>query len=378
MTAKVVNELRTPLSILNKGKQIMRKERIYVCHTYYHVYVTLLKEFALSKEELGGATIVLSHLSNDFGDLKVRLEKSGVFEAVLDYDEKNYTFFPELKKYKENKNNFLLNLINRVKFTKKFAKLQEKFIPTDFKQYKKIYVFCDSDPIGYYLNYKRIKYHAMEDGLNCLVHYDAARYDNRGMFRLKALMSAWNLIFVQNGYGKYCIDMEVNDISAITYPMKKYVECPRSVLEENLTDEEKRIIIDIFIEDKESIMGALENLDKEHKNYLILTEPLCSLDVRKQIFTDLIAEYKKEANITLKPHPRDEMDYKKEFPEENVIEKMVPMEVLNFFDGQPFDKVISVLTEVKGIRFAKECVRLGPDFMDKYEEAGIHRQNEQI
>ena len=30
------------------------------------------------------------------------------------------------------------------------------------------------------------------------------------------------------------------------------------------------------------------------------------------------------------------------------------------------------------VRFAKECVRLGPDFMDKYEEAGIHRQNEQI
>lgn len=355
----------------------MRKERIYVCHTYYHVYVTLLKEFALPQEKQGGATIVLSKMSNNFGDLKKRLEDSGVFEEVLEYDEKDYTFFPELQKYKKNKN-FIANLVNRMIFTKKLAKLQEKYVPVDFAKYSDIYVFCDSDPIGYYLNYKKIKYHAMEDGLNCLVHYDAARYDNRGMFGLKVFLSKLNLIFVQNGYGKYCIDMEVNDIGAIKYPMKKYVECPRKALEEQLNNEQKQVITDIFIADKESVLGTLESLDKERKNYLILTEPLCSLDVRKQIFSDLIKQYEKEANITLKPHPRDVLDYKKEFPKENVIEKMVPMEVLNFFEGQPFDKVISVLTEVKGIRFAKECVRLGPDFMDKYEEASIHRQNEQI
>lgn len=355
----------------------MRKERIYVCHTFYHVYVALLKEFVLPKERIGGATMVLSHLSNNFGTLKKRLEKSGVFEEVLDFDEKNYTFFPELLKYKGNRN-FITNLVNRIKFTKKFGKLQEQYVPVNFKDYDEIYVFCDSDPIGYYLNYKKIKYHAVEDGLNCLVHYDAARYDNRGLFGLKVFLSKLNLIFIQNGYGKYCMDMEVNDIAALKYSMKKYVECPRRSLEEKLTDEHKKMMIDIFIEDKDSILGTLGGLDKAKKNYLILTEPLCSLDVRKQIFSDLINEYKKEANITLKPHPRDEMDYKKEFPEENVIEKMVPMEVLNFFEGQPFDKAIAVLTEIKGIRFAKECVRLGPDFMDKYEEAGIHRQNEQI
>lgn len=355
----------------------MRKERIYVCHTFYHVYVTLLKEFALSEEKQGGATIVLSKMSNDFGNLKKRLEDGNVFEEVLEYDEKNYTFFPELEKYKKNRN-FVINLFNRIIFTKKLAKFQEEYMPVDFADYKEVYVFCDSDPIGYYLNYKKIKYHAMEDGLNCLVHYDAARYDNRGMFGLKVALSKLNLIFIQNGYGKYCIDMEVNDISAIKYPMKKYVECPRKSLEEKLSEKQKQTIIDIFIEDKERVLGTLNNLDSNNKNYLILTEPLCSLDVRKQIFTDLIKQYEQEANIVLKPHPRDVLDYKKEFPNENIIEKMVPMEVFNFFEGVPFDKVISVFTEIKGIRFAKECVRLGPDFMDKYEAPEIHRQNEQI
>lgn len=240
------------------------------------MYVAILKEFALPKESRGTETICL-------------------------------------------------NLINRNFFTKKLGKLQEQFEPTDFKQYKEIFVFCDSDPIGYYLNYKKIRYHALEDGLNCLAYYDAARYDNRGMFKLKVLMSAWNLIFIQNGYGKYCIDMEVNDISVITYPMKKYVECPRSQLEARLTGDEKDAIIGIFIfiEDKESIQETLENLDDARKNYVILTEPLCTLDVRKQIFADLIEQYKDEANIILKPHPRDVLDYKKEFPKEKIIEKMV-------------------------------------------------------
>ena len=72
------------------------------------------------------------------------------------------------------------------------------------------------------------------------------------------------------------------------------------------------------------------------------------------------------------------MDYSVTFPGVCLIEKTVPMEVLNFLGENAFDKAISVLTEVKGIRFAKECVKLGTDFMDKYEEASIHRQNEFI
>ena len=72
------------------------------------------------------------------------------------------------------------------------------------------------------------------------------------------------------------------------------------------------------------------------------------------------------------------MDYEKEFPNYTIIEKMVPMEVLNFMADKPFDKVISVLTDLNGISFAKEKTRLGPDFMDMYEKPEIHRQNEQI
>ena len=357
------------------------KERIYVCHTFYHVYVALLKEFQYIKERDGKATIVLSRMSNDFGDIDARLKASGVLEDVIWFDEKRTEFFPELSVYKVKSANFFKAIYNRIKFTKKLADLEEKYIPVDFREYKDIYVFCDSDPIGYYLNQRKIKYHAVEDGLDTLVHVDEARYDNRRFFGLKRFLSEkLNLIFIQNGYGKYCVDMEVNNISRIPYPCHKYVELPRAELVQALEDSEKEILLKIFIKDIDRLMEVLgsDKTNPENKTALILTEPLCDLETRKRIFEDIIEKYCKNMHVYIKPHPRDELDYDECFGQYNVLNKQIPMELLNFLPGVSFDVVYAVLTVIDGIQFAKEKVRLGSDFMDKYEDPIIHRQNEQI
>ena len=355
------------------------KERIYICHTYYHVYVSFLKELNLPKEKRGQASLVLSTMSIDFENLKERVESIGLFEAVYEFEEKKDTFFPELEKYRKDTGNLIKNLWNRIIFTKRFAKLEAPYIPVDLKEYKEIYVYCDSDPIGYYLNQNRIRYHALEDGLNCLKNYDAARYDNRGHFGLKAFLSSkCNLIFIQNGYGKYCIDMEVNDIAAIKYPCPKYVEVPRQSLVDGLTQEDKNLILQAFVRDMPKLKKQIEESNLAGGKILILTEPLCTLDIREQIFRDLIAMYETEGTVFLKPHPRDSLDYRTLFAEYPQFDATVPMEMLNFFPGLKFKKVVGVFTEVKNLHFAEECIRLGADFMDKYEDPLIHRQNEQI
>lgn len=360
------------------------KERIYICHTYYHVYVTFLKELKLraeadSAKEAGAATLVLSKMSNNFENLKSRVESTGLFEEVLEFDEKREDFFPELAKYRKDTGSFLGNLKNRIRFTKEYARLEAPYVPVNLREYKDIYVYCDSDPIGYYLNQNRIRYHAVEDGLNCLKNFDAARYDNRGHFKLKAFLSMYlNLIFVQNGYGKYCMDMEVNDISAIHYPCPRYIEQPRKELVDRLTEADKQLILQAFVKNKEELEQQIAASNKVGDKILILTDPLCTLDVREKIFRDVIKMYEKEGSIFIKPHPRDELDYRKLFPEYPQFDATVPMEMLNFFPGLKFKKVVGVLTEVKGLPFAEEAVRLGPDFMDAYEDPLIHRQNEQI
>lgn len=354
-----------------------KKGCIYVCHTYFHVYISFLKELKKPKQEQGRATLVLSKMSTDFEQLKERVEAVGLFTQVVEYDEKRQSAYPELDKYMVQGGNIVGNMFRRILMTKKFGKLCEREIPVDFEEYEDIYVFCDSDPIGYYLNWKHIPYHAVEDGTNLARYCDYARYDNRGFFPLKAFMSKYlNLIFIQNGYGKYCLDMEVNDIS-MNSPGPKYVEIRRKDLTDRLTQEDKDILLRAFVRDFETIRQQVrESVGKD--KILILTEPLCDLKTRERIFRDIITQYEKEGEIYIKPHPRDELDYRTLFAEYPQFDPIVPMELLNFFTEFHVKKAVSVFTEVEAIQFADETIWLGPDFMDKYEDPAVHKQNEAI
>ena len=64
----------------------------------------------------GRATLVLSKMSNRFGSMVDRARDCGLFEEVIEYDEKVDTFFPELKPLRENTGSLPRNMINRIKF----------------------------------------------------------------------------------------------------------------------------------------------------------------------------------------------------------------------------------------------------------------------
>ena len=360
------------------------KDRIYICHTYYHAYVTFLKELKIRAEadparKAGTATLVLSKMSNNFENLKARVESTGLFEEVLEFDEKREDFFPELAKYRLDTGNFLGNLKNRIRFTREYARLEAPYVPVNLKEYKDIYVYCDSDPIGYYLNQNHIRYHAVEDGLNCLKNFDAARYDNRGHFKLKAFLSRYlNLIFVQNGYGKYCMDMEVNSIEALDHPISKMIEVPREKLVEGLDGEGRDILIRLFIENRQELEDALRKAGEDHRPVsLILTEPLCrDLQMRRKLFSDMIREYAGDGVVVIKPHPRDVLNYREIFPEHIVLDGAFPMEILNFVCAQmemEFERVVTVYTVPSSIHCAGKKLYLGDEFMDRYEEPSLHR-----
>ena len=170
----------------------------------------------------------------------------------------------------------------------------------------------------------------------------------------------------------------MNDISAIKYPCPKYIEVPRKALVDNLRQEDKDLILQAFVRDMSTLKEQINSSSSVGDKILILTDPLCTLDIREQIFRDIIEMYEKEGVVFLKPHPRDELNYRKVFAEYPQFDATVPMEMLNFFPGLKFKKVVGVFTEMKNLEFAEESVRLGADFMDKYENPLIHRQNEQI
>lgn len=356
----------------------MQKKRIYVCHTYYHVYVACLKELNLPEEERGGADLVLSRMSNDFGDLDVRARESSLFGDVYWFDEKPFSFFEELLPLKQDTGSLVGNLLNRMKFCRRLGRLEEPYVPVDFRSYPDIWVFCDSDPIGYYLSWKKIRYHAVEDGLDCIRYYDTARYDNRGHFRLKAAMAALGLIFIQNGYGKYCIDMEVNRIAALDHPTSNMVEVPREKLVQGLDEEGRQVLIRLFIRNLPELEQALKQAKATGKEVsLILTEPLCQdLSMREKLFRDMIREYGGDGVVLIKPHPRDVLDYRKLFADYIVLDGGFPMEILNFVCRElsmEFSRVVTVYTVPSSIHCARQKLYLGDEFMDRYEEPSLHR-----
>ena len=165
----------------------------------------------------------------------------------------------------------------------------------------------------------------------------------------------------------------------IKHPCPYYKEVPRQQYVDALTDEDKQIILKAFVKDYDALADALKQADATgRRKVLVLTEPLCDLTTREQIFRDIIERFGQDAVVVLKPHPRDELDYNALFGQYFKIDRTVPMEMLNFIPGAYFDRLISVFTETAAIQFADEKIKLGPDFMDAYEAPHIHRQNEQI
>ncbi len=358
------------------------KSRIYVCHTFYHVYVAALKEMKLVRETPANAykkaDIALSSVSTDFERLGDRLAKAEIFQEVIALDEKREDFFPELAKYRKNYSNVLKHMINRMIFTKRLAKCECPYMEViDFAAYEDIYVFCDSDPIGYYLNYRHLYYHAVEDGLDCLKNLDDAYVANHGHFRLKTWFSRHNLIFIMNGWGKYCLDMEINDRSVVPTDCPRFVEVPRKPLEQALTPAQKRQMIEAFIEDADALMQQLRPSREGEEFACFLTEPHpVDVEARKRVCLDVLAQYCQGYRVLIKPHPRDTIDYEALCPDAVVLRGRFPVEVLNFFEGLRIKRAVSILTTaMNNMDFVEEKLNLGASFWDSYEDPEKHAYN---
>lgn len=350
-----------------------KKGRVYICHTYYHVFVSCLKELNL-KDRSEGADLIISTMSTDFEDFPERFRECGIFENVYIFEEKREDAFPEILKYKKDQGNIIANMWNRIIFTRKFAKCLAPSVPTDLKKYKDVYVFCDNDPIGYYLNMNHIYYHAVEDGLDTLRPFVPALEDNKGHWKLKKFFSKnLNLIFIRDGYGKYCLEMEVNNLSLVEDDPKVYREVPRNELMQNLSPEGRELLVRTFVRNYDKMIDVCHNLGKDKKNIMILTEPLTpNFDTRERIFRDLVEKYSKEGTVFLKPHPRDDLKYQERFPDVLQFDRTIPMEIFNFFDEIKFDLVVAIYTQLGSIKFAKEAIQLGNAFMDNYEDPSVH------
>ncbi|WP_296788297.1 glycosyltransferase family 52 [uncultured Methanobrevibacter sp.] len=100
----------------------------------------------------------------------------------------------------------------------------------------------------------------------------------------------------------------------------------------NLTDNEQNEILDIF-------NVNVANINFDGKTALILSQPLsednlATYEDELKIYDEFIDKFS-DYEIIIKPHPRDEKDYTKIYPNIKVIDKHFPIELLNLININP-------------------------------------------
>ena len=340
--------------------------RLYICHTFYHVYISVLKEMVFQKQGGEAGDILLSTISTDFGRLDRRLEKSGLFRKVAFLPECHPRFFSEPFSGKLGTGNPLSKLLQRRRYFRYVVKNEEPYLRWDYEKYDDIYVFCDSDPIGYYLNAKHISYISVEDGNNS-GRYNSVITANESQFALKRFLAKRNYLFMQDGYSCYSRGYEVNCADGVIADGRNVIENPTVGMVAQLGDADKEKLYHIFRSWEQPMHSGGEEY------VMILTQPLCAEENRIAMYREIADCYAGQYKVIIKPHPIDKVDYAAEFPDCLVMPGDFPVEILNIYCDYRIQKAVTVYsTSMENLHFADQKESLGLDILDKYEDPALH------
>lgn len=344
---------------LNKKEifdQIVNAKELYVCSSYYQVIIALMKamsqqikiDMALEVHGIGTAADLADQILKNAGNVVDRVYVCKDTEDVDPYVQREIAADPVL--------------------SDKIIKHVEKIFEDNRLLYKygRINVFWDLGYLGTYLNIRRIYYTLHEDSLNSYEHIRENRPNYAYIFDEEARASHKGVI--PFGYSAYCDKVEVNEIEKLQIPLNKVVVQSRKELENTLSVKQKQQIFLTFLSSKATTRVNANSI-------LLLTEPfaitnrLPDENTQVKLYSDILEEYCPEHQVYIKAHPRDSVDYKKYFPWATIIEKNIPIEILNFDEDFSVSKAITVTSSaVHGIARAREKIYLGPEFLRKYQK----------
>ena len=333
--------------------------KLYICLTYYHSLITLVKSL-VDKEKYD---ILLANDIPGYSELKKSLEKTERFNRIIEYDANRIR---NRKKYSKK------NPLYYINDKRTICKKVERYCRVDFHKYSDIYLYHDLAEIGKYFVMKHIPYHLLEDALDYFKYFDDYYRVKSGSYKegsLKFFIKKMTGIgYKLWGTADECIDIEVNDINGIKISSEKCIEIPRKVLFSKLTDKDRLLIFNTYSH------GETMSETKE-KSVIIFTQPLWkdhfvnSVENQLRVFDSITKEYNDLGyRIVIKPHPRDEADYRSIINKYNCdyIDKNMPSEILNFNPNAKYDVAVSITsTAINFLQYAKEKRFLGREYINE-------------
>ncbi len=327
------------------------KKILYVVSTYYHALICCIKQLNCRKN----ADILVTAYIPDGENLAARIKNSGLFESV--------SYVGEVQQYEaKNKLDYLFN------YHKKNAELIESQIDFDFGVYDEVNIFHDDTWMAHYLKDRRISYRLIEDALNSFKVISrtcfAYMLPRRRFWSL--FKRTFGIGYVFCGYDKCTTEVEINELDGLEiadFAKDKLVEAPRKPMFDALTEADKKVLCDVFMKDIPPI--------EPEKSVLLLTQPLyidgtvSSEEEQIEIYKRLVAENITDEKLVIKPHPRDLTDYSAAFPEAVILDKNMPVEVMDLLLSISFKiSLVSEFSSVVKLKCVENIVVFNGDFIN--------------
>lgn len=302
------------------------KRNLYICYTYYHIYISILEIFFRKKQEKSeNYLIIADHIFNG-EEVKERLEKYNFIEKIY--------FVRDLKLKRRVCNNFFYCIFYRIILGFLFKK-ENKELYKDLIKYSDLNVnmFLDSTTTSHFFMYNYRNLFLVEEGM--LIYCPRKKVFQDYLYFLL-------LIPQRVGRDKRILKIRIQ------YPER----LPEDIIQKGerlnlqlyinkLNFEEKKIILNIFGFNEKNI----EKL-KEKKN-ILYTQPLSEDGTitekeKIELYSKIIKNYKEET-LVIKQHPKDKTDYKKIFPDIEVLDQNFPAELFSLLDMK-FEKAITLFS----------------------------------
>lgn len=175
--------------------------------------------------------------------------------------------------------------------------------------------------------FKNIK--LLEDGLLNYTHTESLK---KKKIKIKNWLLGGPLFIDRNRFG---ISDSISEIYLTNLkPIPKEIKSKVKIINlkekwDSLDEKEKDKILNIFNFEKDKINKKLKN-----KKIILITQPLSEDEALTEeekidIYKNIIKKYN-EDEILIKPHPREKTNYKKVFPNVEVLESDFPLEIQTF------------------------------------------------
>ena len=305
---------------------------LYVCSTYYHVLITLLKTHSSMNRNVNISILLLDTI-NDTKRLSALMTGTTIFKSIEVLDAPDYVYHK--------------NIINKLFWKSIGTKKLDSDLSNNFSTYNNIYLYMDDTWLADYFKCKDIKYHLIEDSIDGYKHI----LNNRYARLADPSKNGWlNMLykFFPNAEGNYkflldcdqVIDIEVNEIEGTIFKeTDRLVEVPRKPLFDQLDDKDfLNTVLEVFLDDRNIING--ENIAIVFTSPFFDDKLVDSEDSQLALYKKLISRYS-DNNILFKAHPRDVVDYTK-LNNVKVIPKNFPSELIAYLDQSKISKFISI------------------------------------